>query len=142
MISITIGRDSGPPCTVGELLPCQALRQTSGDNLLGYLVSSHAIIIGRSLALRLPRRRTYGAASRRESARRRDDPVGALLVVPESRGALHYDGVDAVAFVAREFVGDAGPGRIRADLDRDVGIGAKVEHPPGISSRPAAEPTT
>jgi hypothetical protein len=46
------GPDGGLADGVGELLPRQAFRQPSGDNLLGYLVSGHGTIIGRSPDLR------------------------------------------------------------------------------------------
>jgi hypothetical protein len=52
----------------------------------------------------------------------RDNPVGALLVLGESRGALHDDRVDAVALVSRQFVGDDESQplwRARASLGQD-----------------------
>ena len=49
------GPDNGLTDGVGKLLPRHTLRQASGDNLLGYLVSGHATIMGRSLDRRLRR---------------------------------------------------------------------------------------
>src|SRR5271163_2625739 len=62
----------------------------------------------------------------------RDQAVGALLVLAETRGALDNGLVDGIALLAVQFTSGRGLGGRRAYLDGHARVGANVVHPCGV----------